>query len=223
MRGGLRDCGYPRLVADPLIGAICFSFVSRADDGGSVVDGCRAFKRRKHGGRLVLAHLDDTTRPWNAPARWWRRSTLLPGRICPELPAAYVDAATCAGVLQHLLAAGHSGIVASDSGRAVGVMTAEVRENPVIGSYARLPAEGFAVDPDLDDPTAVVALVYRALAPPLVADGAQRHDNAHAAAVTPVLIGPAGGRRAAVPDTRSSRRKGIATYPRITPWSRFTN
>jgi hypothetical protein len=65
-------------------------------------------------------------------------------------------------------------------------MTAQVCDNPVIGSYARLPAEGFAVDPDLEDPTGVVAVVYRELAPPPVADGARWDYNAHAAAVTPV-------------------------------------
>lgn len=122
---------------------------------------------------LVLAHLDDTT--VERAGALVAQEQAAARRICPQLPAAYVDTATCAGALQQLLAAGHSGIVASNNGRVVAVMTAEIRENPEIGSYARLPAEGFAVDPDLEDPTAVVAPVYRELAPQLLAAGSRRH------------------------------------------------
>jgi GNAT superfamily N-acetyltransferase len=126
---------------------------------------------------LVLADLDDAT--VERAGALVAREQAAARRICPELPAAYVDAATCAGALQRLRAAGPRGIVACEGGRAVAVMTAEVRENPVTGAYARLPAEGFAVDPDLEDPTGVVALVYRELAPPLVAGGARRHYLLH--------------------------------------------
>jgi len=105
---------------------------------------------------LVLADLDDAT--VERAGALVAKEHAAARRICPELPSAYVDAATCTGALQQLRAAGHSGIVASEGGRAVAVMTAQIRENPVTGSYARLPAEGFAVDPDLEDPTGVVAL-----------------------------------------------------------------
>jgi hypothetical protein len=74
-------------------------------------------------------------------------------QVRPELPAAFDSAEVCAAALQRLCDSGHHGLVATEDGRAVVVMTAAVRENPAAGRYARLPAEGFAVDPDLADPT----------------------------------------------------------------------
>ena len=73
--------------------------------------------------------------------------------VRPELPAAFDSAEACTAVLQRLCDSGHHGLVATGNGRAVAVLTAEVRENPAVGRYALLPAEGFAVDPDLTDPT----------------------------------------------------------------------
>ena len=37
------------------------------------------------------------------------------------------------------------------NGRAAAVMAAAARENPAVGRYALVLAEGFAVDPDLTD------------------------------------------------------------------------
>ena len=60
-------------------------------------------------------------------------------------------------------------------------MTATVRPHPAGGRYARLPAEGFAVDPDLADPTGVLAVVFGDLASPLIAGGVRRYALLHAA------------------------------------------
>jgi GNAT superfamily N-acetyltransferase len=102
----------------------------------------------------------------------------------PELPESYVDADGCAAELHRLVDNGHRGIVALHHGRAVAVMTAIVRDVAAVGRYARLPAEGLAVDPALADPTAALGAVYAELAPALIADGARRHYLLHVAAPT---------------------------------------
>ena len=60
-------------------------------------------------------------------------------------------------------------------------MTATVRQHPAGGRYARLPAEGFAVDPDLADATGVLAAVFGDLAAPLIAGGVLRYYLLHTA------------------------------------------
>jgi hypothetical protein len=60
-------------------------------------------------------------------------------------------------------------------------MTATVRPHPAGGRYARLPAEGFAVDPDLADPTGVLAVTFGDLALPLIAGGVLRYYLVHVA------------------------------------------
>ena len=55
------------------------------------------------------------------------------------------------------------------NGRAAAVMAAAAREHPAVGRYALLLAEGFAVDPDLADPTGVLAAAFADLAAPLIA------------------------------------------------------
>jgi hypothetical protein len=102
-------------------------------------------------------------------------------RVRPELPAAFDSAEVCAAALEHLYDSGHHGLVTTDKGRTVAVMTAAVRENPAVGRYARLPAEGFAVEPDLADPTGVLAVVFGDLASPLIASGVRRYYLLHAA------------------------------------------
>jgi hypothetical protein len=89
----------------------------------------------------------------------------------PELPAGFGGAGFCTAALQHLRDGGHHGLVATDDGRTVAVMTAAVRQHPAGGRYARLPAEGFAVDPDLADPAGVLAALFADLAAPLAAGG----------------------------------------------------
>ena len=76
--------------------------------------------------------------------------------------------------LRRLCEDGH-GLVATENGRAVAVMAATVRENPVVGRYALLLAEGFAAEPELADPTAVLAVAFGELAAPLIADGVLRY------------------------------------------------
>jgi GNAT superfamily N-acetyltransferase len=102
-------------------------------------------------------------------------------QVRPELPAAFDSAEVCAAALERLSGGGHHGLVASSSGRTVAVMTATVRENPAVGRYAPLPAEGFAVEPDLTDPTGVLAAVFGDLASPLIAGGVRRYYLLHAA------------------------------------------
>ena len=102
-------------------------------------------------------------------------------QVRPELPAAFDSAEVCAAALERLSASGHHGLVATEDGRAVAVMTAAVRENPRVGRYARLPADGFAVDPDLADPTRVLAVTFGDLASPLIAGGVRRYALLHAA------------------------------------------
>jgi hypothetical protein len=120
-------------------------------------------------------------------------------QVRPELPAGFVSAGFCAAALQRLRGSGHHGLVVKDGERAVAVMTAAVRENPAVGRYARLPAEGFAVAPDLADPTGVLAAAFGDLASPLVAGGVRRYYLVHAALprLTEALSGLGFGRHGA--------------------------
>jgi len=102
-------------------------------------------------------------------------------QLRPELPAGFSSADVCAAGLEGLRGSGHRGLVATDSGRTVAVMTAAVRQNPAVGQYARVPAEGFAVEPDLADPTGVLAVAFAELASPLIAGGVLRYYVLHAA------------------------------------------
>jgi len=128
---------------------------------------------------LVIDDLDDATVE--------RAGALVAGehaaarRVRPELPAAFEDAGACAGALQRLRDSGHRGLVATGGGRTLAVMTAAVRERPAGGRYARLPAEGLAVDPDLADPTGVLAAIFADLASPLIAGGVLCYYLLHAA------------------------------------------
>jgi GNAT superfamily N-acetyltransferase len=102
-------------------------------------------------------------------------------QVRPELPDGFGEAAACAVALRRLCVSGHHGLVVSEGGRAVAVMTVTVREIPAVGRYARLPAEGFAVEPDLADPTGVIAAAFADLASPLVADGVRHYYLLHPA------------------------------------------
>jgi GNAT superfamily N-acetyltransferase len=127
---------------------------------------------------LVLASLDDST--IERAGALVAREHVSARQVCPELPVVYEDVAVCCGALQALRDAGHRGLVVSDGGRAVAVMTVTVRENAVIGRYARFPAEGFAVDPESADATAAVGAAYAELAASLVAGGVRHHYLLHA-------------------------------------------
>jgi GNAT superfamily N-acetyltransferase len=102
-------------------------------------------------------------------------------QVRPELPAGFGSADVCVAALQGLLDSGHRGLVATDNGRTVAVMTATVRQHPAGGRYASLRAEGFAVDPDLADPTGVLAVTFGDLASPLIAGGVLRFYLVHTA------------------------------------------
>jgi GNAT superfamily N-acetyltransferase len=128
---------------------------------------------------LVIEALDEAT--FERAAALVAREQAAARQVRPELPAGFGDAAACAAALRHLCVSGHHGLVATSGGHAVAVMTVTVRETPTVSRYARLPAEGFAVDPDLADPTGVLAAVFADLASPLVADGVRRYYLLHAA------------------------------------------
>lgn len=102
-------------------------------------------------------------------------------QVRPELPAAFDSPDVCTAALQHLRDGGHHGLVATQDGRAVAVMAAAARENPAVGRYVLLLAEGFAVDPDLTDPTEVLAAAFADLAAPLIAGGVRRYYLLHTA------------------------------------------
>ncbi len=133
-------------------------------------------------------------------------------QVRPELPTGFDTAGICTAALQSLCDSGHHGLVATDNGRMVAVMTATVRENPAVGQYARLPAEGFAVEPDLADPTRILAVAFGDLASPLIAGGVLRYYLLHAAlprlaeALSNLGFGRSGayGVQPAVPRRRSS-------------------
>jgi hypothetical protein len=74
-------------------------------------------------------------------------------RVRPELPSGFEDAGVCAAGLQRLCGGGHRGLVATGDGCVLAVMTAAARPHVAGGRYARVPSEGFAVDPELADPT----------------------------------------------------------------------
>ncbi len=102
-------------------------------------------------------------------------------RVRPGLPADFGSAGLCEAALERLCGSGHRGLVATENGRTVAVMTATVRPHPAGGRYARLPAEGFAVDPDLADPTGGLAVTFGDLASPLIAGGVLRYYLVHVA------------------------------------------
>lgn len=102
-------------------------------------------------------------------------------QVRPELPAGFGTAEVCAAALQRLRDSGHRGLVATEDGRTVAVMTVTVRRHPAGGQYASLSAAGFAVDPDLADPTGVLAVTFADLISPLVARGVRRCYLVHVA------------------------------------------
>ena len=62
-------------------------------------------------------------------------------RLRPELPVGFDSADVCAAALQRLCDSGHRGLLATDNGRTVAVMTATVRQN------LRRPLGGYERDP----------------------------------------------------------------------------
>jgi GNAT superfamily N-acetyltransferase len=128
---------------------------------------------------LVIDDLDGTT--VERAGALVAREHAAARQMRPELPPGFEGAGVCAAALQRLCDSGHRGLVATDNGRAGAGMSATARQHPAVGRYARLPAEGFAVDPDLADPTGVLAAVFAGLASPLIADGVLRFYLVHAA------------------------------------------
>jgi GNAT superfamily N-acetyltransferase len=146
---------------------------------------------------LVIQNLDGAT--VERAGALMAREQAAARQVRPELPAAFDRADVCAAALERLAASGRHGLVATADGRAVAVMAAVVRGIPFLGRYARLPADGFAVDPDLADPTGVLGVVFGDLAAPLIADGVRRYALLHAALprLSEALSNLGFGRRAA--------------------------
>jgi hypothetical protein len=134
-------------------------------------------------------------------------------RVRPELPAAFGSPDVCTAALQRLCDSGQHGLVVMGNGRAAAVMAAAARENPAVGRYALLLAEGFAVDPDLADPTGVLAAAFADLAAPLIADGVRRYYLPHTALprLSEALSNLGFGRRSAFTGGLRGGR----------PWTRF--
>jgi hypothetical protein len=128
---------------------------------------------------LVIEDLDQAT--FERAGMLAAREHAAARRVRPGLPAGFGSAGLCAAALQRLCGSGHRGLVATENGRTVAVMTASVRPHPAGGRYARLPAEGFAVDPDLADPTGGLAVAFGDLASPLIAGGVARYYLVHVA------------------------------------------
>jgi GNAT superfamily N-acetyltransferase len=128
---------------------------------------------------LAVDDLDDAT--VDRAGALVAREQAAARQVRPELPAAFEDAGACAAALQRLRDSGYRGLVVADGGRTAAVMTAMVRAPPTGGRYARLPPEGFAVDPGLADPTGVLAAALADLASPLIASGVLRFYLVHAA------------------------------------------
>ena len=126
---------------------------------------------------LTIEHLDDAT--VESAGGLVAREHAAARRSHPALPASYDSAEACTAVLKGLLDSGYSGVVVVEDGRVLAVMTGMVRDSRIVGSYLRLPADGFAVDPDLADPTRVLALAYGELAPRFIAAGVLHHYLTH--------------------------------------------
>jgi GNAT superfamily N-acetyltransferase len=129
-------------------------------------------------GMLVTSDLDDAS--IESAGQVVAREHAAARKLRPELPASFERADACAAALQRLRGSGHRGLVVTSAGRTVAVMTAVVAENHA-GRYARIPAEGFAVDPGLADPTGVLAAAFGDLAAPLIAAGVRRYYLLHTA------------------------------------------
>jgi len=129
--------------------------------------------------RLILDELDEIT--IERSGELVAREHAVARRVCPQLPASYESLEVCTVALQELLDAGCRGVVATDRGRPFAVLSAGVRDGRVLGRYGYLPAEGFAVDPELHDPTTVLATMYAQLASPMVTGGVWRHYLLHIA------------------------------------------
>ena len=131
-------------------------------------------------------------------------------RVRPELPAAFDSPDVCTAALQRLCDIGQHGLVVMGDGRAAAVMAAAARENPAVGRYALVLAEGFAVDPDLTDPTGVLAAAFADLAAPLIAGGVRRYYLLHTALprLSEALSNLGFGRRSAYGIQPAAPRRG---------------
>jgi hypothetical protein len=84
---------------------------------------------------LVIEDLDEAT--VECAGTLVAREHAAARRVRPELPAGFEDADVCAAALRRLRDSGHRGLVATEGGRAVAVMTVTARQHYAGG---RMPA-----------------------------------------------------------------------------------
>ncbi|MBP2329612.1 GNAT superfamily N-acetyltransferase [Kibdelosporangium banguiense] len=128
---------------------------------------------------FTVAQLDDTT--VESAGALVAREHAAAHRLLGGLPESFADAAVCTSALQQLRDSGHSGIVVVEDGRLRAVIAGTMDAGRVLGGYLRLPADGFAVDPDLEDATPVLALLYGEFVREFVGAGVLRHYLEHVA------------------------------------------
>ena len=101
-------------------------------------------------------------------------------QVRPELPADFESAGVCAAALERLSGSGHHGLVATEDGRAVAVMTAAVGDRAAAGrTPACRPRIRRRPGPRRSD--RVLAAGFGDLASPLIAGGVRRYYLLHAA------------------------------------------
>ena len=91
-------------------------------------------------------------------------------------PLSFADPAHAQRALVRLLESGAYGVMALEGKTAVGVLTGALD-----GTYASMPAEGFAIEPAHGDHTQVLGLMYAPIAERYIAAGAMRHYLSHMA------------------------------------------
>jgi len=116
---------------------------------------------------LTTGLVEDAARVIAAEQRAARSTT-------PGLTVDFTETGHCRTALNELLADDHSGFVAHDDHRILGVLCAKGR-----GDRGGMRAEGLAVLPGLQDPTAVLVALYAQMAPQLLAGGAIHHWVTH--------------------------------------------
>jgi GNAT superfamily N-acetyltransferase len=128
---------------------------------------------------LTITELDDTN--VEAAGALMAAEQTAARLALPSLPAAFTSPEACTSALERLKRTCYAGAVATEPGRALGVMTLAVMTGAVYGRHGRIPADGCAVLPDLVDPTTVLARLFAELSPPIVATGVLYHFLEHVA------------------------------------------
>jgi GNAT superfamily N-acetyltransferase len=128
---------------------------------------------------LTVTELDDTN--IEAAGALMAAEQTAARRTLPSLPAAFTNPDVCTSALSRLQRTGYAGVLATERGSALGVMMLGVMTGVVYGQHGRIPADGFAVLPDLADPTTVLARLFGEVSPSIVATGVRYYFLEHLA------------------------------------------